>query len=48
MTWAGNVARIWGRGDFDTAFWSKNLREGYHFENESVDGSIILKLIFNK
>jgi hypothetical protein len=48
MRWAGHVARIWGRGDFDMAFWSENLRGGYHFENKGVDGSIILKWIFDK
>jgi hypothetical protein len=29
-------------------FWWGDLREGYHFEDQGVDGNIILKWIFKK
>jgi hypothetical protein len=45
MKWAGHV---WGRRDFETAFWPENLREVGHFESVVVDGSILLKWFFNK
>jgi hypothetical protein len=35
-----------GRGYVYVGFCSENLREGDHLEDRSVDGSIILKWIF--
>ena len=32
----------------DTEFWQRSMREGNHLEDLHVDGSTILKLIFNK
>ena len=34
-----------GRREVHTGFWWRNLREGDHLENPSVDGRIILKWI---
>jgi hypothetical protein len=31
-----------------TGVWWGNLKEGYHWEDPSIDGSIILKWIFKK
>jgi hypothetical protein len=40
------MQHIWGR-DVHTGFWSGDLREGDHFGNQGIDGSIILKWTFN-
>jgi hypothetical protein len=38
----------WGRGEVHRGFWWGNLREGDHLEDLGVDGSIVLKWIFEK
>jgi hypothetical protein len=47
MRRARHVARM-GKGEVYTEFWWRNLREGDHFEDEGVDGRIILSWIFRK
>ena len=47
MRWAGHVAQV-ERGEVNTAFWRKSLRQGDHFQDLSVDGRIIRKWIFKK
>jgi hypothetical protein len=37
-----------GTGKVYTGFWWQNLREGSHFEDNGIDGRIILKWIFEK
>jgi len=39
---------VWGRGQMNTRFWWEDPMEGDHFEDLSIDGSIILKCIFKK
>jgi len=46
MRWAGQVARMGGRGEADTGFWLGNLRERDHLGDPGVDGRIILRWIF--
>jgi hypothetical protein len=47
MRWAGHVARM-GRGEVCTGFWWGKMREGDHWGDPDVDGSIILGWIFGK
>jgi hypothetical protein len=39
---------LWEREDVPTGFWWRNLREGHHLEDSSLDWRIILKRIFEK
>ena len=48
MSWAGHVARIWGRGEEYARFWWGNLRERDHLGDSGIDGRIILRWIFRK
>jgi len=36
---------VWGTGEVHTGFWWEDLR-GHHWEDQGVDGRIILKLTF--
>jgi hypothetical protein len=47
LRWVGHVACM-GKEEFYKGFWCGNLRERDHLENPSVDGRIILRLIFRK
>jgi hypothetical protein len=47
VRWAGHVAQK-GRGKACTGFWWGNLRERYQWGDPSVDGRIILRLLFKK
>jgi hypothetical protein len=47
MRWAGHQARM-GRGEVDTGFWWRGLRERDHCGDRDVDGRIILRGIFRK
>jgi hypothetical protein len=47
MRWAGHVARI-GEGRGAYRILVGDLREGDHLKDPSVEGRIILKLIFKK
>jgi hypothetical protein len=47
MGWAGHIARM-GRGVLCTGFWLGNLRERVHLVHPSVDGRIIIRLMFRK
>jgi len=47
IRWTEFIARK-GRGEVHTGFWWENLRDGDHLEDTGVDGSIILKWIFEK
>jgi hypothetical protein len=42
------VEHIWGKREVHTGFWWGDVREGDHLGDPSVDGMIILKLIFKK
>jgi hypothetical protein len=44
----GPCRAYWGRGEVCTEFWWGNLREGDHWEDPGLDGSIILRRIFGK
>jgi len=44
MKWEGHVARV---GEMPRGFWWGGLRIGDHLENLGVDGTIIIKCIFN-
>jgi len=46
MRWEENVGHV--GGGVRTGFWWGKLREGDHFEDPGVDGSIILRGIFRK
>jgi len=48
MKWAGNVARLGGRGEVYIGFWRGSLRERDHWGDPDVDGRIILRWIFRK
>jgi len=37
-----------GREEVYMGFWWENLKEGEYLEDQSVDGRIILRLIFGK
>jgi hypothetical protein len=39
---------VWGKGEVHMEFWCENLREGDHLQDVDVDGTIILKWIFNQ
>jgi len=39
---------VWRREEVYTGIWWGNLRKGNHLEDPSVDGRIILRLIFRK
>jgi hypothetical protein len=39
---------VWGRGEVHAGFWLGNLSERDHLEYSSIDGRIIVKLIFWK
>jgi hypothetical protein len=43
----GHVARM-GRGEACTGYWLGNVRERDHWKDPGVEGSIILRWIFNK
>jgi hypothetical protein len=47
MGWAGNVVRVEARGGACRVLVG-NLWEGDHLKDPDVDGSIILKLIFEE
>jgi hypothetical protein len=47
LRWAGHVARM-GKGDLCTGFWWGSLRERDHWEDQGVDGRILLGWIFKK
>jgi hypothetical protein len=47
MRWAGHVART-GRGDVCIGFRRGNLKERDHWEDQEVDGRIIIRWIFRK
>jgi hypothetical protein len=40
--------RVWGRGEVCTVCWWGGLREGDHWGDPDVDGSIILRGNFRK
>jgi hypothetical protein len=40
MRWAGNVARMGGRGEVYTGFWWENLREGDHLEDLGINNQM--------
>jgi hypothetical protein len=42
------VMSVWGRGEVCTGFWWGSLREGDHWGDPDVDGTIILRGIFRK
>ena len=44
MRWTGHVARM-GKREMHTGVWWRNVREGDHSEDPSLDGRIILILI---
>jgi hypothetical protein len=39
---------VWGTGEVHTGFCWEDMRERIHFEDISVDGRIIIKLIIKK
>ena len=45
MRWAGHVGRM-GRGEVHVGFWWENLRESERLEYPGIDGSMILKWVF--
>jgi len=47
VRWAGHIAQM-GRREVHTGFRCGNLRERDYLEDLSIDGRIILKLIFKK
>jgi len=47
IRWVGHIAHM-GRGDVYTGFWWRNVRERDHLQDQSVDGSVILRWIFKK
>jgi len=42
------MQRVWGRGEADTGFWWRNVRERDHLGDSRADGRIILRWIFRK
>jgi len=48
MRWAGHVAHGGGEGEVHTGFWWDNLQDRDHFEDQGVEGRVILKWIFKK
>jgi hypothetical protein len=47
MRWAAHVACM-GKREVRTGFWWGELREGDHLRDQSADGRILLKWIFEK
>jgi len=45
IRWAGHITQ-WGRGETHTRFWWGDMREGDYFEDQGVDGRLILNCIF--
>jgi hypothetical protein len=41
------VWHVWGRTEIHTGFWWRSLKEGDHLEDLDIDGSMLLKLIFD-
>jgi hypothetical protein len=39
---------VWGRGEVYTGFWWGSLWERDHLEDQSVDGRVIIRLIFRE
>ena len=42
------MKHVWGKEQSNVGFWSERLRKRDHLEDPGVDGSIIIKFIFEK
>jgi hypothetical protein len=42
------MKHVWGKEQSNVGFWSERFRKRDHLEDPGVDGSIILKFIFEK
>jgi hypothetical protein len=44
----GTCGNVWGTEEMHTEFWWETLKDTDHLEDLGVDGSLILKLNFQK